>query len=308
MAFIISSKTNTDTTITFNLQFTEAAGGTYYMIFYCGDEYHKSSNFTLSAGGSRTLTWEFDDLEPSTDYYIYGELYNSNDDPLLTTSNSQWYYTDDPPLVAVVYYARIRLYGNGGTWDGSPYKDYDSWGSGWTNASIDIDIDFNGSGFIRSGYILVGFAKSSSATSATYDIEDTYTVESDSDDEDNPTMITLYAVWKTVNERPEDWVWKNTIKFGYPIKITADEWLNYFIPKIKEFAVYCNVTLNSTYLSEATTGVASGKNMTATQMNGARKLVNQLDISESVPSKVESGTTAKAQFLIDLTNALNSII
>ena len=175
------------------------------MVFYCGSKSHKSSSFTLSAGGSKTLSWPFEGLTPGTNYYIYGELYNSNDDPLLTTDNSQMYYT-------------------------------------------------------------------------------------------------------TASQRPDDWLWPSTVASGYATSnITANIWLSGFIPRIQEFAVYCGVELNSTQLSNAKNGVASGSPMTATQMNGARYLITQLDIKTQVPNTVASGSTATAQFILDLTDALNSI-
>lgn len=105
MAFTISSQTSTTTSITMNLQFTESSGGTYYMVFYCGSYSHQSSNFTLSSGGSKTLSWTFSGLDSGTSYYLNGKLYNASTDALLlSVSNPKNYSTESSSYTLDITY------------------------------------------------------------------------------------------------------------------------------------------------------------------------------------------------------------
>ena len=129
--------------------------------------------------------------------------------------------------------------------------------------------------------------------------------------------ITLYAIW--VKARPSNWSWSTTgISKGSsmtytqsgstitPKPLTAKEWLS-FMNRVKEFYTYKGKTVDSTYWSRAVNGVSSGSEMTATQANGARYLINQLSPPTSVPASVSSGTVITAAFINGLKNSLNSI-
>lgn len=129
--------------------------------------------------------------------------------------------------------------------------------------------------------------------------------------------ITLYAIW--VKARPSNWSWSTTgiskgsnmtyTQSGTTIivkPLTAKEWLA-FMNRVKEFYTYKGKTVDSTNWSRAVNGVSSGSEMTATQANGARYLINQLSPPTSVPASVSSGTVITAAFINGLKNSLNSI-
>ena len=129
--------------------------------------------------------------------------------------------------------------------------------------------------------------------------------------------ITLYAIW--VKARPSNWSWSTTgiskgSSMAYtqsgstitPKPLTAKEWLS-FMNRVKEFYTYKGKTVDSTNWSRAVNGVSSGSEMTATQANGARYLINQLSPPTSVPASVSSGTVITAAFINGLKNSLNSI-
>lgn len=122
-----------------------------------------------------------------------------------------------------------------------------------------------------------------------------------------------------VPSRPSDWRWPtsgisrgsgmNYTQSGssvIPKPLTATEWLS-FIERIKEFYTYLGLTISSTYLSRATTGVSKGSKMTAIQANGARYLIDHLDPPTPVPDQVSSGDRITAAFINGLKNSLNSI-
>ena len=129
--------------------------------------------------------------------------------------------------------------------------------------------------------------------------------------------VTFYAIW--VKARPSNWSWSTTgiskgSSMAYtqsgttitPKPLTAKEWLS-FMDRVKEFYTYKGKTVDSTYWSRAVNGVSSGSKMTATQVNGARYLINQLSPPTSVPASVSSGTVITAAFINGLKNSLNSI-
>lgn len=129
--------------------------------------------------------------------------------------------------------------------------------------------------------------------------------------------VTFYAIW--VKARPSNWSWSTTdiskgSSMAYtqsgstitPKPLTAKEWLS-FMNRVKEFYTYKGKTVDSTNWSRAVNGVSSGSEMTATQVNGARYLINQLSPPTSVPASVSSGTVITAAFINGLKNSLNSI-
>ena len=129
--------------------------------------------------------------------------------------------------------------------------------------------------------------------------------------------VTFYAIW--VKARPSNWSWSTTgiskgSSMAYtqsgttitPKPLTAKEWLS-FMDRVKEFYTYKGKTVDSTNWSRSVNGVSSGSEMTATQANGARYLINQLSPPTSVPASVSSGTAITAAFINGLKNSLNSI-
>lgn len=128
--------------------------------------------------------------------------------------------------------------------------------------------------------------------------------------------ITLYAIWR--ESRPNNWSWTTNVSKGVEMRctgsgtnvvvkpLTASEWLD-FADRIKEFYAYEGLTVDSTYWYRTINGVSSGSPMTATQVNAARYLINQLSPPTAVPAAVSSGSTITAAFINGLKNSLNSI-
>lgn len=240
----------------------------------------------------------------------------SKSSPTTTTLYAVWEQKEK------TYYGRVILDGNGGTYKSGSSNlstcNFDGDSDPTTMAYGLVSIPYSDPGFTRSGYSILGFSEDPDSEEAEYNRNGTYTMVANSTSESSPTKIRLYAVWGT--GRPENWSWTtknisagsamNMNANGDPTPLTAKEWLN-FITRIEDFAEYCGVALNSTYLSNARTGVSTGKSMTRTQANGARNLIYQMNayVSSSypVPSTVPSSGKITASFINGLKNSLNSI-
>lgn len=132
----------------------------------------------------------------------------------------------------------------------------------------------------------------------------------------SPTL-SISSCTFTAPNRPSNWAWTSTVRAGATVPhtingdtiitkpLTATEWKN-FISRIQAFATSCEVTLNSTYLSNATDGVSSGSPMKASQANAARALINQLSPKTPVPNAVSPGNEITAAFINGLKDSLNS--
>lgn len=284
------------TTSSLKVKATGFSSSVAILNWYIDDAYDGS----VSINESGWPTWTFTGLYPNTTYAIKVAFFTADGTRLDVTSAS--FTTDDAPLISRTFYARVRLYGNGGTSSGNSYIDFENWGASWEKFA-DIDVDYNGSSFRRSGYSLLGFSTSSGATSPSYSITGTYTVEATSEDESRPTTVKLYAVWKDAKTRPDDWVWSPAIVKGSSLSITARHW-NDFISRIQEFASYLGVTLSSSTISAA--NATSGERMLASQANAARTMINSLSPSVSVPASVTAGDVITAAFMNGLKNSLNS--
>lgn len=136
--------------------------------------------------------------------------------------------------------------------------------------------------------------------------------------EDVPTNYNtiFYAIW--ISGRPTNWSWTTAVQAGTAMSttgsgtnmvikpLTAKEWLA-FADRIKEFYTYKNISISDTYWYRTVNGVSSGSEMTSTQANGARYLINQLNPPTSVPTAVSTGDIITAAFINGLKNSLNSI-
>ena len=298
----------TQSVMQISVSFTVTYAGNYHTEFdlYQGrtlvDTLYGNS-YTMAAGGSKSgLHKTFENLEPGTDYQIKAYLCNSDTDTRLDVGPATLTFTtEEIEPVAEVYYAELILHGNGGKIGSSTTKTYSGWMSGWDGYAY-VDIAFDGSGFTRSGYTLLGFSTSSSATDASYDISDEYRIKATSTDDTNPTTKHLYAVWS--NGRPDDWEWNPAIVQGNALSIKASHW-NAFIDRIQEFADYLGVSLSSATISAAT--ATSGTRMMASQANAARTLISKLSPPTALPAAVSSGIIITAAFMNGLKNSLNSI-
>lgn len=275
----------------------------YTVRFYINGS--RTSKVSVTSGWTASMKYTFDDSDYGT-VEIYAVLCNSSGSELGPKSDTVS-ITIDAPLVGVIYYARVVLYGNGGTYNGYSSWTYEDSQTEWASSAT-ISVAYSDPGFTRQGYTLVGFSKSSTATTASYDTSGTIKVTSTSDDPDNPTTVKLYAVWSKSNLRPKDWDWyedgNSYVAKGSALSLTAAGW-NDFISRIQEFAIYKNITLSSTYLNNAY--ATKGTTMLASQANAVRYLINQLSPPTSVPSTVSSGTTITAYFVNRLATSLNSI-
>lgn len=306
----ISAKSGypTQSVMKISVSFTVTYAATYHTEF---DLYEGSTlidtlygnSYSLAAGGSKSdLTKTFEDLEPGTTYKIKAYLCNSDTDTRLDVGPATLTFTtEEIEPVAEVYYAELILHGNGGKIGSSTTKTYSGWMSGWDGYAY-VDIAFDGSDFTRSGYALLGFSTSSSATYASYDVSDEYRIKATSTDDTSPTTKHLYAVWS--DGRPDDWEWNPAIVQGNALSIKASHW-NSFIDRIQEFADYLGVSLSSTTISDAT--ATSGTRMMASQANAARTLISKLSPPTALPSTVSSGSIITAAFMNGLKNSLNSI-
>lgn len=321
MTMTIASGYPTEDSIRVNVSFTVTYAASYYTYF---ELYNASgrlvdsaagSTFAMGAGETKSGIYKtFTDLDPSSSYTIVGSLWNAATGTRLDINEPEISFTtDDADPVATIYYARVALYGNGGTYNGSTSWTYENWGSSW-GSYADIDITYRDPGFVRAGYSLSGWSTSNSATSPSYAPSGTATVRATSDDENAPTTLRLYAVW--ASGRPVNWEWTSIVAKGSGFSnssgvntvspLTAAEWRS-FISRIQAFAVYRGATLSSSYVSAATSGVAQGSPMTAVQVNAARYLINQLAPPTAVPASVTAGAVITAAFVNDLKNSLNSI-
>lgn len=310
----ISSKSSTENSITFNVNFTNASGGTYYIIFKCGSYSHQSYNFTLSSGGSLAspLSHTFNGLSSGTTYAISATIYNaSTDTALLTTSG-----TCTTQSVTLSYDLTIEQ------------NDY------WTGDNT-LGVYFvaqSGNSSSAKYYIKYSCSNGDSRQTDTFTMSSggTMTTETAKFEDLSPGTAYKFAARMylsdgtlvatassltltttgTANSRPSNWSWTSTISKGSAIAVTAIEWQN-FIDRIEEFASYKKVTQKdgySTYLSNATSGVSKGSAMKASQANGARNLIDLMNPDTSVPAAVTAGSsTITAAFFDGLKNSLNSI-
>ena len=265
------------------------------------NSYMSKSETTYTDIGEKSADCTFTRLDSGTEYLIEVEVYNNDTEKLLDTGYT---YGATKNFVPTQFWARVKLRGNGGTTsDGrtviyyvaSEYQDSED------ETYRYIDVPFDGSEFLRAGYELLGFSTSSSASSATYNIEDSITIKSTSLDDEAPTSKTLYAVWKKIAIAP--WKWTSNVTEGAPFGFTAKEW-NDFISYIKNYASINEISLSSTYLTNAK--ATKGNRMLASQANAMRNLLIQ--IGASPPAAVSSGSSITAAFINGLKDAFNNLL
>lgn len=102
------------------------------------------------------------------------------------------------------YYGRFSLYANGGNFYGTT-STYINWptsgvlsGTGTSGAYVSTALPVSTGNFVpyRDGYTFVGWATTSTATSADYISGETVGFTAKSTSSSNPTTVSLYAVWK----------------------------------------------------------------------------------------------------------------
>lgn len=303
---IIPGSDPTGDTIYFSFEagVTSAQAGTYYIRYQVGDKAKvKTASFYIEPNGTYS-TYEFQQsgLIPDTEYTINASLIVSDSGIVVATASPIKISTIYVPPVAEVYYAKLIINGNGGTYNGSSTLTFDEPGfnSGWEGYA-EVPVDYDASYFTRKGYTLLGVDTSSSRTSPREPIEGTYFVHSESTNENRPDSETLYAIWKKITIEP--WEWTSNVIEGAPFGLTAKEW-NDFISYIKNYASINEISLSSTHLANAK--ATKGDRMLASQANAVRKLLIQ--IGASPPAEVSSGSSITLAFVNGLKNAFNNLL
>lgn len=303
---IIPGSDPTGDTIYFSFEagVTSAQAGRYYIRYQVGDNAKvKTASFYIEPNGTYS-TYEFEQtgLAPDTEYTINASLVVSDSGIVVATASPIKISTIYVPPVAEVYYAKLIINGNGGTYNGSSTLTFDEPGfqSGWEGYA-EVPVNYNASYFTRKGYTLLGVDTSSSRTSPREPIEGTHYVYSESTNENRPASETLYAIWKKIVIKP--WKWTSNVTEGATFGLTAKEWNN-FISYIQNYANIYEISLNSTYLTNAK--ATKGNRMLASQANAMRNLLIQ--IGASPPAAVSSGSSITAAFVNGLKDAFNNLL
>ena len=303
---IIPGSDPTGDTIYFSFKagVTSAQAGTYYIRYQVGDKAKvKTDSFYIEPNGTYS-TYEFEQtgLAPDTEYTINASLVVSDSDIVVAAASPIKISTIYVPPVAEVYYAKLIINGNGGTYNGSSTLTFNKPGfqSGWEGYA-EVPVDYNASYFTRKGYTLLGVDTSSSITSPRKPIKGTYFVHSESTNENRPDSETLYAIWEKITIKP--WKWTSNVTKGAPFGLTAKEW-NDFISYIKNYASINEISLSSTYLTDAK--ATRGNRMLESQANAMRNLLIQ--IGASPPAKVSPNSPITAAFINGLKDAFNNLL
>ena len=124
-------------------------------------------------------------------------------DPKIRIKSSTRYFVFTPSVVEKTYYGRFTLNANGGSFPGTGYTSI-SWPTGGNmsntgtgGAYVSTSLPTAGGNYVptRSGYGFLGWATSSTATSANYLSGQTVGFTATSTSSSSPTKVTLYAVW-----------------------------------------------------------------------------------------------------------------
>ena len=109
--------------------------------------------------------------------------------------------------------------------------------------------------------------------------------------------------------RPQNWSWTSPVGQGIEVSylnnkdvwyLTAEEW-NQFTARINQFRLY------KCFPSAQFTTAIKGEPMLAAQANEAVNAINDMNPPTPVPNLVSSNDPVIAQFIIGLTNSLNSL-
>lgn len=148
------------------------------------DEPVTFAEYTSTAHTSLVTSWEYPD------------------DPKIRIKSSARYFVFTATVKELTYYGRLKLNGNGGTFGSQTAINWPSVGyqgaSGVGGALVSIVLPKSTqTSYVptRDGYTFVGWASSSTATSATYTSGDTVSFTARSTYYSSPTEVNLYAVW-----------------------------------------------------------------------------------------------------------------
>lgn len=158
------------------------------------------TNFTFTDATVYGTPITFDEYNSSYSSLI--DSWTTATDNKIRVKSSVRYFRFTPSLIESTYYGRLVLNGNGGTFGSQTAINWPSVGyqgaSGVGSAVVSIVLPKSTqTSYIptRSGYTFVGWATSSTATSATYISGDTVSFTARSTYYSSPTEVNLYAVW-----------------------------------------------------------------------------------------------------------------
>lgn len=259
------------------------------------------------AVGDTSSSWTFTGLEEDTSYNIRAVAYQYNPWQQLDSGST----TARTKSSAVYYYLKLILKGNGGTLpNGATETAY----IGNNKNNTEVNVPFDGSGFSRSGYTLLGFGPNASDTTALYEPIDTFVFYSSSTSPTNPTVCTMYAIWQEDISRPADWVWTSTVRKGVAVPtvqksdtlwhakyLTATEWNN-FQDRVAAFLKYKGIDFSGSF-----TRVSAGATMQRSTINGMIQAIALMNPPIAPPAEVAADQPITAALFNGLKNSLNSI-
>ena len=259
------------------------------------------------AVGDTSSSWTFTGLEEDTSYNIRAVAYQYNPWQQLDSGST----TAKTKSSAVYYYLKLILDGNGGKLSsGSTTITF----TGSAKNTTEVNLPFDGSGFTRSGYTLLGFNASPSDTSILYGPTGTFVYYAESTSASNPTTVRMYAVWEEEKTRPANWAWTSTVRKGAAVPtvkksatlwhakyLTATEWNN-FQDRVAAFLKYKGVSFSGSF-----TRVSAGATMQRSTINGIIQAIALMDPPTSPPAEVGAGQQITAATFIRLRDSLNSI-
>ena len=138
--------------------------------------------------GYEFLGWSTSSTATSASYQP-STAYNFTANTTSTSITAARTYTLYAVWKQLRYYAKLVYNANGGS--GAPSA------STKNSTSSNISFTISSSKPTRSGFTFLGWSVFSTATSASFDPGDTYTIRSSSTSSSSPTTSTLYAVWAT---------------------------------------------------------------------------------------------------------------
>lgn len=325
------SATKQATTTKYSIKLSAGTGvSTFTYYYYMNGSYigpATSSSVTLSVDSGTNVY--ISSITPESNYGSPYTIYDS-------TNSKSWEWDDDPyvysngartiTISATVkqqtYYGRLVLNGNGGTFGSQTAINWPTVGyqgaSGTGSAVVSIVLPTaTQTSYIptRDKYKFLGWATSSTATSATYTSGGTVSFTARSTYYSSPTEVNLYAVWE---ERPDialffwngsDTADASMIAKGKPVKtaITAARWNN-LLAKIKELSDAVGVSFSYTT-------VISGSEITAARFNAARtglsNIKTALGTTTVLPAVQSSGSIVYATLFTgngSIKGALNALI